>query len=189
MKEIFILATLTSLSLIAFVTILVLGIIKSSKKLLISATVLFFVSIGFGTYTIHTVFDKSYGKLSEITKFRNGDEIYNALFGKAESECVNVIQHRDQIIPKIDGAIWMHFETCPSEMKRILSQQDYSSEKISTSDKSLSFTDSEYMKWFNPKFLGDTVIIYEYSKGDSGNIQTIWSNLDSTEVFLKDIYD
>ncbi|WP_107038586.1 hypothetical protein [Brumimicrobium mesophilum] len=142
-----------------------------------------------GTYTIYTVFNKSFEQLSELTTFRTGDEIYDALFDKSESECVNVIQHRDQVIPKIDGAIWMHFETCPSEMKRILSQQEYSSEKISTSDQSLSFTNSEYMKWFNPKFLGDSVIIYEYSSYVSRNIQTIWSNLDSTEVFVRDIYD
>lgn len=189
MKEIFILATLTSFSLVAFIILLVVGLIKSNKKLLISATVLFFLTIGFGTYTISFVFTKSFNKLSEITPFRNGNEIYDALFDSRENQCVNVIQYRDQVIPKIDGAIWMHFETCPNEMKRILSKKEFQQKKLSTKEKSFSVSESENMKWFNPRFLGDTVLVFEYSSEDSRIIQTIWSNTDSTEVFVRDIYD
>ncbi|MBC7412521.1 MAG: hypothetical protein H7331_08735 [Bacteroidia bacterium] len=39
------------------------------------------------------------------------------------------------------------------------------------------------------KVQGDTIIVYEYSTNNSKNIQTIWTNLDSTKVFIRDIFD
>ena len=76
---------------------------------------------------------KSYKKVADILKPRTDDEIYNALFGKRKFDCVNVLNKQDQVIPKIDYAIWLQFETCPEELKRILSQHEFTSEKISTS--------------------------------------------------------
>jgi hypothetical protein len=32
-------------------------------------------------------------------------------------------------------------------------------------------------------------MVYEYSTNDRKNIQTIWTNLDSTKVFVRDIFD
>lgn len=132
---------------------------------------------------------KSYNRFAETLKPRSGDEIYDALFEQRETNCVKILNYQDQVVPKIDYAIWLEFETCPQELKRILSQYEFTTEKRSTTkwDPTISFGKS--LEWFKPKTLGDNIIIYEYSSDDGRRIQTIWANLDSTKVFVRDVLD
>ncbi|RYM34990.1 hypothetical protein ERX46_06350 [Brumimicrobium glaciale] len=187
MLEIVILVTLSGISFLAFLTVLIFGLVNRNKNLLISALVLFFVVIGLGTWTTYTVINKSFNKISEIMKPRTGEEIYDALFDKRENNCVNVIQYQEQTVPILDAAIWMHFETCPKELERILSKHDFIAERSLTNKQISRIPYDKNSHWFNPKLLGDTIVIYEYSSENHRNIQTIWSNLDSTEVFVRDV--
>lgn len=140
-------------------------------------------------WTGYKFLTKSYNKVANTLKPRTGNEIYDALFGKRKYECVKVLNKQDQIVPKIDYAIWLHFETCPEELKRILSRHKFTSEKLQTKDWNGKIPYGETLDWFNPTTLGDTIMVYEYSANNNRNIQTIWTSLDSTEVFAMDILD
>ena len=122
-------------------------------------------------------------------KPRAGEEIYKALFGQDESGCVRVTNSQDQIIPKIDVAIWLKFETCPPELKRILSQHTFDFGKVETASWTESIPYGETIDWVNPQIMGDTIFVFEYSSKDGKNIQTLWTSRDSTRVLCRDIFD
>ncbi len=189
MKTIIFLAILTILLFIGFLILLIIGLVKKRKSLIFSSIFILVISLGLGGWTGITITKKSFNKVKESLKPRTGKEIYIALFGKPTSDCVKVLNKLDQEFPVIDYAIWLHFETCPSELKRILLQHDYSYSKLSTTGWSGDIPAGENIDWFNPKSIGDTVLVFEYSKDDYGNIQTLWASLDSTIVYCRDIND
>lgn len=189
MKEIITLISLSGFAFLTFLLTLVIGLIKNSKWLKMTALFAFFVLTGLVGWTGYKVVSKTHHKVSGIFRMRTGDEIYDALFGKRETDCVNILNYQDQVVPKIDYAIWLHFETCPKELERILSKHDFHSEKLSTDNRNEKIPFEETLDWFDPTTLGDTIMVYEYSTEDNRNIQTIWTNLDSTEVFVRDILD
>jgi hypothetical protein len=73
-------------------------------------------------------------------------------------------------------------------MKRILSLHDFKIEVVSTSG-----WDTEgplaHENWFKPEILGDSILVFTYKKDEYGNGQYIYSSLDSSKVFVKDILD
>jgi hypothetical protein len=189
MKTIVILTVLTILLFFGFLIPLIIGLIKKRKKLIISSILIFVLFIGFGGWTGLTIAKKSINKVKETLKPRTGKEIYVALFGEPTNDCVKVINKQDQEFPVIDYAIWLHFEICPIELKRILSQHDYGHNRLSTKDWSGDIPYGETINWFNPKSIGDTILVFEYSTNNSRNIQTLWTSLDSTIVYCRDIND
>ena len=189
MKQIILLIVITGLIFLTGVFTLILGIIKKNKNLKFISLIIFSGFIGFACWTGYKVVTKSYEKVTGTLKPRTGDEIYDALFGKRKFDCVKVLNKQDQVVPKIDYAIWLQFETCPEELKRILSRHEFKSEKLSTQSWNGKIPYGETLVWFNPTTLGDTIMVYEYSTYDNRNIQTIWTSLDSTKVFVRDILD
>jgi hypothetical protein len=189
MKEIFLLTLILGLTFLAFGVTLGLVFIKRNRNLKLTSLLLFITFIGLASWTGYKVIIKSYHKVGDKLKPRTGDEIYDALFDKRKTDCVKILNHQDQVVPKIDYAIWLHFETCPEELKRILSRHIFTSEKIPTRNWNEKIPYGETLTWFNPTTLGDTIMVYEYSTVDNRNIQTIWSSLDSTKVFCRDVLD
>jgi len=188
MKEIIVLTIIAGLILIVFVLTLILGVAKKNRKLKIIALSFFIAFLSLATLTGYKFVTKSYNKITQTLKPRTGTEIYNSLFGIPKSDCVKILNSQDQMIPKIDYAIWLHFKTCPEELHRILSLHDFSSETISTKGLEIDGP-SANEKWFNPASLGDSIFIFNYKKDDYGNGQTIYSSLDSTKVFCIDVLD
>lgn len=123
-----------------------------------------------------------------IFRPRTGEEIYTALFDKKQTDCIKILNYQDQVVPRIDYAIWLHFETCPEELKRILSLQEFESEVIATSGWETKGP-FDHINWFKPETLGDSILVSIYSKDEYGNGQYIYSSLDSTKVFVKDVHD
>lgn len=189
MKEVIILTIITGLVFLTFLVTLILGFTKKKKKLKLTSLFLFFAFIGCAGSTGYKIVSKTYNKVADTFKMRTGDEIYDALFEKRKTNCVKILNYQDQVVPKIDYAIWLHFETCPTELNRILSKHEFNGEKLSTDNWNGKIPLGETLEWFNPTILGDSIMVYEYSTDDSRNIQTIWTNLDSTEVFVRDILD
>lgn len=189
MKELIVLTIISGLVFLIFLVTLILGLIKKNRKFILTSFLLFFAFIGLTAWTGFKFVNKSYNKVAENLRPRTGDEIYDALFDKRQIDCIKILNYQDQIVPKIDYAIWLHFETCPSELKRILSRHEFSTEKLPTKEWNGKIPYGETLDWFNPTTLGDTIMVYEYSTNDSRNIQTIWTNLDSTKVFVRDILD
>ena len=108
---------------------------------------------------------------------------------KKQRDCVRILNYRDQLVPKIDNAIWLPFETCPEELKRILSRQKYSGQKLSSADWDNTVSADQTLNLFNPKSLGDTIMVYECIITEGKNIQTIWTNTAGTKAIVRDILD
>jgi hypothetical protein len=189
MKEFIFLTSLSGITFLLVLIAFVAGLAKKNKRLKLTSFILFLVFLCLTCWTIFTFVDKSYQHVKESFRPRTGDEIYDALFGKRQSDCITILNYQDQVVPKIDYAIWLSFETCQKELKRILSKHTFTVEKLPTATLNGKIPYGENLKWFNPTTLGDTLMVYEYSSYDSRNIQTIWVNLDSTKVFVRDILD
>lgn len=189
MKEVIISTIIAGLVFLTFLVTLTLSFTKKKKKLKLTSLFLFFVFIGCAGWTGYKIVNKTYNKVADKFKMRTGDEIYDALFEKRKTNCIKILNYQDQVVPKIDYAIWLHFETCPTELKRILSKHEFKEEKLSTDNWNGKIPLGETLEWFNPTILGDSIMVYEYSKDNSRNIQTIWTNLDCTKVFVRDILD
>ena len=189
MKEIIILTVITGLTFLSFGVTLIFGFIKKNNKIKLASLFIFIAFICLTGWTGFKFVTKSYNKVADTLKPRTGDEIYDALFDKRKSDCVKILNYQDQVVPKIDYAIWLHFETCPDELKRILSRHEFSSEKLPTKNWNGKIPYGETLDWFNPTTLGDTIMVYEYSTNDSQNIQTIWTSMDSSKVFCRAVLD
>ena len=188
MKEIITWIIVSGLIFISFLTILIVGLAKRRRKLIIISITLFVLLIVTSGWTLYIFGSKSYNKVTKTLKPRTGEEIYISLFGKTNNKCVNILDHQDQVIPKIDYAIWLHFETCPEELKRILQLHTFQFKKQSTKGWQTDGPSSNE-KWFKPESLGDSVLVFEYKKDEYGNGQTIYSSFDSTRVFCIDVLD
>ena len=188
MKEIILLTVITGLFFLTAVLTLVFGFIKKSKNLKHFSLFIFIGFLALAGWTGFKFVTKSYQKVADTLKPRTGDAIYDALFDRRKSDCVKILNYQDQVVPKIDYAIWLHFETCPEELKRILSRHKFSSEKISTSNLEADGP-SANQKWFNPASLGDSIFLFRYKKDEYGNGQTIYSSLDSSKAYCIDILD
>lgn len=188
MKEIIIYGILSILTFIGFISLIVLGLIKKKRYFIILGMPFILISLSLGIITGYVFLSKSYKKVTGIFKPRTGDEIYSALFGKPAYDCVKIKHFQDQIVPKIDCAIWLHYKTCPKELNRILNLKLYNSEKISTKRMNSEGPHGNE-NWFHPELLGGSILIFSYQKDEYGNGQELYSNLDSTEVYCKDILD
>ena len=184
MKEIILWAIVSGLLLVVFLTLLLFGIFRKNRTLIIASIFTIVAAIGSASWTVYLMVNKSYLKVTETLKPRTGREIYIALFGKPKNDCVKVLNYQDQVIPKIDYAIWLNFESCPEELNRILKRHIFKGNKVSLLD-----LDSAGPSWFKPQTLGDSVMVFVYNKDEYGNGQTIYSSRDSTEVFCKDVLD
>jgi hypothetical protein len=183
-KEIILRAIVSGLLFVVFLSLLLFGIFKKNRALIISSLFTVLLTVSSASWTAYLLVYKSYHRVSETLNPRSGKEIYTALFGKTQNDCVNVLNHQDQVIPKIDFAIWLHVETCPRELKRILKLHEFSANIVSSLN-----LESNSPTWFNPKSLGDRILVFVYNKDEYGNGQTIYSSRDSTEVFCKDVLD
>ncbi|UQB70288.1 hypothetical protein [Epilithonimonas zeae] len=189
MKEIIFELLIAGISFMIFLVILIFGLIKKKKNLIITSIVILFISITAGAVGIFTITKKTYritkkvyNEISELSKPRTGIEIYESLLGKPETDCVQILNYQDQTAPIIDYAILLHFKTCPKELNRILAQKEFEFEKIKTSEQP---SDDD---WFKPEKMSDSILFFKYYD-TNGNGQEIYSSMDSTEVYLKDIYN
>ena len=175
--------------IVGFIGLLTLGLIRKNRNLILSSIVVFLIATSLIVTTGHKVIIKSYNKISDIVQPRSGEDIYNLLFGKPNSECLKIIDYQDQVVPKIDYAIWLHFKTCPKECSRILSSFDYSRRELETKNWDSGTPFAENIEWWAPKEMGNIIIVYEYPIKEGKNIRTLWISKDSTEVYCRDILD
>ena len=188
MKEIVILIILTGSFLITFISTLIIGLIKRNGKLIFVCIVSLILTFGTGFYTGYKIVTNTDHKLYEWFRPRTGEEIYNAFFCKPQTNCVKILNFQDQIIPKIDYAIWLHFKTCPEELNRVLSLKKFELKKISTKDMHSSGPLANE-NWFMPELMGDSILIYDFRLDENGNGQTIFCNTEKTEAYCMDVWD
>lgn len=189
MEEVFNLIVISGLLFFIFLATFLFGILKRRGGFILQSVMIFALMVGVGCWTGYRVANKSYTKITGMVAPRTGEAIYAALFGAPREDCVKVVHYQDQVIPKIDYAIWLYVDTCPDELKRVLSRHAFSVERLSTKSWKNPIPYGESIDWFNPAAMADTIVVYEYSSDDSQNIQTLYASLDSTKMFCRDIAD
>lgn len=105
--------------------------------------------------------------LNKTFKTRTGIEIYDALFDRRKTEYVKIFNYQDKVLPKIKYATWLHFKTCPNELERILSKNKFDINILATDKWNGKIPFGETLEWFNPKKMGDSIIVYEFSINNS----------------------
>jgi hypothetical protein len=188
MKEIIIALVLTGIAIMTSLVLLVTGFLRKKRRMILLSLAMLLLSLCSALGMAYWLTSKSYRGLIGIFKPRAGIEIYTALFGPPVENCVAVLNYQDQIIPKLDYAIWLHFRVCPDELKRILNVHNYSVAIISTRHWNTTGPLANN-NWFKPETLGDSIILFSYNKDEYGNAQYLYSSLDSTSVFCKDVAD
>lgn len=183
MKEILAYGFTSGITFIAFITFLIFGQIKKRKAIFISSMIFLTISITAGGIAAY----KTVTKVRDFFEPRTGEEIYAALFDKPEKNCVKILNYQDQFIPKIDYAIWLHTHTCPHELNRILNKVSFKFKSVSTQGMN-SNGPLANDNWFKPESLGDTILIFN-NINEYGNGKEIYSNTDSTEIYVKEILD
>lgn len=160
------------------------ALIKRNRASIYSLMAVVLLCTGAGGYTIYRVI---VGVQHAFTP-RTGMQIYKALFGKPEYDCVTVISQQDQVIPKIDYAIWLYFETCPEEVSRILLRHRYAIKPYS--DTGIHSGDETSVSWFKPSSINsDGIKVFEWQSEDGRNVSTLYVSADSTKVYCRDILD
>ncbi len=184
---------LSGILFLTFIVTIIVGFVKKNRILKLVSLGVFIIFCTIIIWTGGKFLNKSIHKISKILEPRSGNEIYDELLGKREHNCVKILNSQDQVIPKIDYAIWLEFETCSEEFDRIIKGHDFSENEIIITPKNkdwlIPLANTDNLKWFNPKSLGDTITVYEYASENNKNIQTIWTNRFKAKVFLRDISD
>lgn len=189
MKEVFLLLLTAGFSFLLCLCAAVGGLLKKSSRLLTLAAIAFMACGGLASWAGYSAFHKAKSKIAAKLKPRTGNEIYVGLFGEESTDCTQIIESQDQVVPRIDIAIWLHFKTCPQEFRRLLSRHQFSRSLEETAHWQEVIPGAEGDKWFRPQAMGDTIVVYEYATAKGRNIQTFWASRDSTEVFYRDIVD
>src|SRR6478735_842030 len=111
-----------------FVVLLFIGIAQKRRKPIYIALIFFLLAIPAGLYTSFLFAQKAYKKIKTVKienpLKRTGMEMYTAVLGKPEINCVTVINSQDAYIPRIDCCIWLEFTTCPKELTRIIAKNE-----------------------------------------------------------------
>jgi len=185
-----------------FVILLFVGISKKQRKPVYISLLFFLLAVCSGLYTGFLFAKKAYKKIKH-TKIENplkrtGMEMYTALFGKPETNCVNVLNSQDQYLPKIDCCIWLEFTTCSKELTRIIVKKEltYNKQETRYNGDSTTAVDTESNipdysprpKWFTPQNLGEGYKIFRKYKTDDPNHDLIlYFSKDSTRAFYCDM--
>ena len=116
---------------------------------------------------------------------RSGVDIYVAMFGNSLNNCLKIIDKEEHSIPILDDGIYLHFKTCPPDVKRILSLHTYTCQ-IRTR---MTPSTNDGVKWFKPETLGDSVIDCFGDKSTNTDYETFYISKDSTEVYYNNYHN
>lgn len=189
MEEIFCYFLITTALFGVFVYLTYKAIRTRKRSFFWSSLSVFIAMCIVGTYSVFLFMEKSLNFVADQVKPRNGIEIYTSLFSKPIAPCVDIVQHHDQITPRVDCCIWLEFYTCPEELARISAQHPYRVSKVSTRDTSQNkpYGNERPIRW-KPSMLGDSIWVYR--KDDNANrVLFMLVSKDSTHVLYQDMAD
>ena len=181
---------LLALLILGFALFLLYAIIKghklSKKRALLTSGVFIIATITLFSYVGFNKINSDISRIIHNSSRKSPIAIYIVLFKKPLDGCINVVNLKDQVLPKIDCCIWMELNLCPQELARIIGLKKYKMSTFSRSD-SLSFLQpfDDKPKWWLPQNLGDTLLSLSI-KFDKENQQTIFFASDSSHVFICD---
>lgn len=202
---------------LAFLLLLVFGLIKKRTPLILGAIAALVIAVVCGLSAVYKTAHKAAGaargfaedaqdalttartgmskarevarRVPDAFKPRTGSEIYAAFFDETPP-CVTVTDHRDQVVPVMDTYIALRMNTCPSEIQRILSMAPYTTVAFGESVNGvihLGGPDGDGA--FAHETLGDTVNIYYWEIQPGRNWRWVYVSRDSTEAIMVDVLD
>jgi hypothetical protein len=136
-----------------------------------------------GAMALYITAERSVEELRAFITPRSGAEIYAALFDPPINKCMQVLDHDDALIPKLDNVIRLHVRTCPEELRRILAQGSYLEEK--TTD----LNGAKLDRSFSVDQLGPGVVTSNWTVTEGRHWRTLHYRPDSTELIVIDILD
>lgn len=131
---------------------------------------------GYVVYEHYFRFDPYYDK---PYRARYKEEIYVDLFKDLDTVCTKIIDFEDE------SEVWLHAKICPNEMSRLMALNHYALDSASTKDW-LPQGPYTFKLWFNPKLLGDSVLVYTLL--DSSTKRFIYTNYSQTEMYCLDYW-
>lgn len=201
---------------LAFLLLLIFGLIKKHPPLILGAVAVMIIAVGCGLSAMYLTAHKAaiaargvaegaqdvfntartgMGKASEVVrgipdafKPRTGSEIYVAFFDSVQA-CVTVTHHRDQVVPKLDTGISLRMKTCPSEVQRILMMAPYTVVRSASNEADRIYGGLDASGPFAPENLGDTITTYFWEVQPGRNWRWFYLNRDSTEAIMVDVLD
>lgn len=194
MREVLVWVFLTGALFFVFMVLLIEGYRKKNKRKIRLSILILFIMIICGCWTGYMVFKKLYNKAAdiadEILKPRTGMEIYTALFNAPESNCVEVVNQMDQMVPRLDCCIWIEFKTCAQEIRRIASQDIFTKNEMPEADSTLDQPPFQPAPgWWKPSILGDSLVKLSDAGNDSNRARILLFSRDSTHAFYCDMAD
>lgn len=158
----------------------------SGKRILFSLGLIFIAIIAVFIYSGSEKIKADLSRIIHNASPKSPMEIYAILFEKPLDSCVNIVNLKDQVIPKVDCCIWMEVKICPAELNRIVHSKNYVKSDFTQFDSSI-FLQPFYdrPKWWTPQLLsgGLTKLNIVFNQD---NQQSIFFGADSTHVFICD---
>ena len=187
MQSLIIFASLAVIFLAGFAVTMILSIVKRQRVFLLISLTCLVLCCSAGGYAMYLTLSKTSNKLQSVLKPRDGIAIYRALFGSSELNCVEILDRQDQIVPRLDVGIFLHFRTCESEIKRIVKKAELTARGV-LSNEQTSIGQSE-PSWFQPILLGDSVFVWKYSRETGNNWRALYVDKNMSEAYYSDIAD
>lgn len=182
-------ALITAILLILCISMLAAAVIMRKWKIALYAIIPFLLFVASAVISAGLIVKKSYDVVKNtrpdtLLKKREGSVIYEAIFSKPDTACVNVLNSKDQYIPGLDCCIWLQFTTCPQEMRRLLKEEKYTARVLPSGNLQLNF--SERPDWWQPEALGDSVILFQHDLSGR-RMRSFVSSIDSTHILYCDM--
>ena len=187
MQSLIIFVSLTIIFFGGFSVTMILAILKRQRVVLIISIFCFMLCCSAGGYAMYLTLSKTSKKLQNPFKPRDGIAIYRSLFGPSDMKCVQILDHQDQIVPRLDVGIFLHFRTCESEILRLIKKADLTTNGIFSNEQ--IFVSGGEPSWFQPMSLGDSVYVWNYIGETGNNWRTLYVNIDMSEAYYSDIAD
>lgn len=181
---------------LAFLFLLIFGLIKRRTPLILGAIAALIIAVGCGLSAVYLTAHKALQAAVELSrdvrsamKPRTGSEIYAAFFDETPP-CVTVTDHRDQVVPVMDTYIALRMNTCPAEIQRILSMAPYTTVVLGDSVNGvIHLGGPDGGGAFAHETLGDSVNTYYWEVQPGRNWRWMYVSRDSTEAIMVDVLD
>jgi len=180
---------ITGILFLVFIVFIFLVVRRRKRIFFYYACMALFMAGIAGAWTGYKLLKKSYHKVREVLGPRSGIQIYTAIFEEPGSSCLQVINQKDQTVPRLDCCIFLECYTCPEEMKRIVARHPYEVKTLMLSDTTafrLSY--GPQPEWWKPTTLGDNMKMLLFTESSNREL-TLFLNKDSTHMFYCDMAD
>jgi hypothetical protein len=191
-KELFALLLAAGASLLLAVGAAAGSVLQRKRWLALLAAFALVAGIGLAGRAGYVALHKAKSWVAHTLKPRTGDEIYRELFGSAPPGCLHVLRHQDQIVPRLDCCIWLEFNACPAEIKRILAN-DTAFRPMNQAVPTLLPDTANYSPrppWWQPSKLGRAALLRrKFQSSNPNRDQILIFSPDSTHAYYCDMAD